>query len=162
MESERERHREAASPGISPVPGADPRTSRGALEDKIQELLTCFRGVLDWKWDGRFRTALAEFPVDQKDAILGGLEQSLVSAWDSARVREAPTVVQEIARSLGGLMSGQLLLLTDPAQPALLFCAWWPWGNGQRVSIRLAPFNRELAQDEAARLLADFRTRFGV
>ena len=34
-------------------------------------------------------------------------------------------------------MSGQLLLLSDSATDVLIYCAWWPWGNGLTISIRV-------------------------
>jgi len=130
------------------------------LESEIEELAVSFENVVEWQWDGRFKTPLAEFPIDRKGEILELLEKHLVSRWDAASVAEAPEVVQEILKTLGGLMSGQLLLLSDLEKPAFLFCAWWPWGNGQRISIRIGAFGDEASAKEA--LTQAVRDRFGV
>ncbi|MFC2108731.1 hypothetical protein ACFLS5_04630 [Candidatus Bipolaricaulota bacterium] len=134
----------------------------GALEDEFRDLAEAFGGILEWKWDGRFKTALAEFPVEKKDEVLGILEQYLVSTWDSTNVKDAPDVVQEMSKCLGGLMSGQLLLLPDSRQAACIFCAWWPWGSGAKISIRIGPYSKELSDEEAAELVTIFRGWFKI
>jgi hypothetical protein len=133
-----------------------------ALENSFRDLADAFRGKIEWKWDVRFKTALGEFSADMKDDALGILEQYLVSTWDSSSVKEAPAVVQEIKRNLGGLSSGQLLLLSDLNKAAFIFCAWWPWGNGTKISIRIAPFSRDLSGEETAALTAAFRSWFKI
>lgn len=132
------------------------------LESKFRDLVEAFRGIIEWKWDGRFSTALAEFAIDRKDEVLGILKQHLVSTWDSTNVNDAPDVVREITKNLGGLMSGQLLLLSDSSKPACIFCAWWPWGSGTRISIRMAPFGQDLTREEASELTATFRDLFKI
>ena len=133
-----------------------------ALEVHFRDLAAAFSGVVEWKWDARFKTAVAEFDSVKKDEVLGILEQHLVSTWDSASVKEAPDVVQQVSKNLGGLTSGQLLLLTDSKQAAFIFCAWWPWGSGTRISIRIAPFSKGLAEEEASALMAVFRGLFSI
>jgi len=133
-----------------------------ALENSFKDLANAFHGKIEWKWDGRFKTALGEFSAGMKDDVLGILEQYLVSTWDSSSIKEAPAVVQEIKRNLGGLSSGQLLLLSDLNKEAFIFCAWWPWGNGMKVSIRVAPFSEDLSGEEAAALTTAFRSWFKI
>ena len=130
-----------------------------AIEGKARGLATAFRGIFEWQWDGRFKTPLAEFPIDRKGEILELLEKHLVSRWDASSVVEAPEVVREILKTLGGLMSGQLLLLSNLEGPAFLFCAWWPWGNGQKVSIRIGAFGEASEKEALTQVLKD---RFGV
>jgi hypothetical protein len=118
------------------------------LDNVCRRLREAFEDVLTWKWDGRFGAALAEFPAEDKEKVLRILEIFLVSRWDSVTIGEAPKSVQQIKTHFGGLMSGQLLLLSDPNQDAmilllsdpnqdaLIYCAWWPWGNGKTIQIR--------------------------
>lgn len=120
-----------------------------------QRLWEGFGDLLTWKWDPRFGTVLAEFPPEKKESVLEILDQHLVKRWDSGTIGEAPEVAQRVNRHLGGLMAGQLLLLSDPGTEPLVYCAWWPWGNGQTVSIRIGLFSatrdaeKEGAQTEA-------------
>jgi len=122
----------------------------GAIEI-CRNLASAFGAALEWKWDGRFGTALAEFPLEKKEAVLGALDLHLVSRWNSASIADAPEVVQALRRHLGGLMAGQLLFLSDPAAEPPVYCAWWPWGNGQRISIRIGIFGSVSDQNAALR-----------
>lgn len=133
-----------------------------ALENDFRDLANAFSSILEWKWDGRFKTAVAEFSADMKAEVLEILEQYLVSTWDSSNLEEAPDVVQSITKNLGGLMSGQLLLLSDSRQATCIFCAWWPWGSGTKISIRIAPFSKDLSEEEASKLLTVFRGWFKI
>ena len=40
-------------------------------------------------------------------------------------------------------MAGQLLLTSAPSDGVGIYCAWWPWGNGKTISIRLGVFHEE-------------------
>ncbi|MGB2984147.1 MAG: hypothetical protein WBC63_09885 [Candidatus Bipolaricaulia bacterium] len=80
---------------------------------------------------------MAEFPPENKASVLEILDRYLVSRWDSLTIGEAPEAVKKVKGLLGGLMSGQLLLLSDLNVESLVYCAWWPWGNGQTISIRV-------------------------
>lgn len=86
-------------------------------------LRSAFEGILDWKWDGRFGTALAEFPLEKKGSVLGILDQHLIGRWDGATIGEAPETVKKVKGHLGGLMAGQLLFLSDPNDDPLVYCA---------------------------------------
>ena len=114
--------------------------------------------VVKWKWDGRFATVLAEFSMDGKDPIRAVLETHLPSAWDRSTFCRAPAHVAATAARLGGLMAGQLLLTSAPSDGVGIYCAWWPWGNGKMISIRLGVFHEEEGRgdDEEARLKSWF------
>ena len=117
-----------------------PQSSDKSAIGVCRNLACVFGEALEWKWDGRFGTALAEFSSEKKADVLGALDLHLVSRWDIASIADAPEAVQALRKHLGGLMTGQLLLLSDPAAEPLVYCAWWPWGNGQRISIRIGIF----------------------
>jgi hypothetical protein len=132
------------------------------LENDCKELSSAFRGVLSWKWDSRLETVLAEFGADKKDGIRAILERSLPVAWDSSNIGKAPDIVRTINGHLGGLRSGQLLFTSDPKGGALVFCAWWPWGDGKTLSIRLAPFYQKLSGPEKAEKIQLLKGWFGI
>jgi len=121
-------------------------------EHLCKELSRAFEGVLTWKWDDRFQTVLAEFNVDNKTRVRDVLVRRLDRVWDSANIKKAPAVVQTIIGGLGGIMPDQFLFTSDPDRDSLVFCAWWPWGNGETISIRLAshykaPFDSDRAEE---------------
>jgi hypothetical protein len=132
------------------------------VENISQELLRAFQGVLSWRWDGRFETVLAEFGADKEERVRAILEQYLSMKWDSSNIVTAPDIVRTINIRVANLRSGQLLFTSDPSPGALLFCAWWPWSDGQNISIRVAPFYRKLSEPEYAKKLQQFKGCFGI
>ena len=130
------------------------------LENICREFISAFQATLSWKWDSRFETVLAEFFVDNKDRVREILERYLSIAWDSSNIGKAPDVVRMIAGHLGGLRSGQLLFTSDPNQDALIFGAWWPWGDGNTISLRVAPFDKRLSDSEMSELIKLFKGWF--
>jgi hypothetical protein len=136
--------------------------NQSALENDCKELLRGFQGILSWKWDSRFEAALAEFRVDKKDSIRTILERYLKVTWDSSNMDNAPDIVRMINSHVGGLRSGQLLFTSDPNRDAFIFCAWWPWGDGKTISIRLGPSYKELSDSEKAEKIHLFKGWFGI
>ncbi|MGA9178952.1 MAG: hypothetical protein WBZ05_17050 [Desulfobacterales bacterium] len=108
------------------------------LEKISRKLLSASRGVLSWKWDQRFEAFLAEFSADKRDEFRSILERDFSNVWDSSNIREAPDIVKMCNNNFGGLRSGQLLFTTDPSQDVFICGAWWPWGDGRTISLRIA------------------------
>ena len=131
-------------------------------ENAWKELRSAFRGILSWKWDSRFETALADFAAGEKESIRAILERSLRITWDSSNIGNAPDVVREIDSHLGGLRSGQLLFTSDPEREPVIFCAWWPWGGGKTISIRIGSSCKKLSDSEKAGKIQLFRREFGI
>jgi len=127
------------------------------LNAKLEALFASFSGILEWKWDGRFDTALAEFSVERSEEIHAILEAYLPSCLDAAQLTVSSEAIRQIGRKLGGLMLGQKLLLSASKSNAYVFCAWWPWGSGQRISIRIGVFASDLLHEEVGALVDDLR-----
>jgi hypothetical protein len=137
-------------------------SNKSGLENECKELLSAFHEVLSWKWDSRFEAVLAEFGVENKDSIRAILARYLRITWDSSNIDNAPDIVRTINSHLGRLRSGQLLFTSDPNRDAFIFCAWWPWGDGKTVSIRIAPSYKGLLDSEKAEKIRLFKGWFGV
>jgi len=114
------------------------------LEKVSRELLSASQGVFSWKWDHRFEAFLAEFSADNGEEFRAILERDFSNVWDSSNIREAPDIVQICNNNFGGLRSGQLLFTTDPSQDVFVCGAWWPWGDGETISLRIASPAKEL------------------
>jgi hypothetical protein len=132
------------------------------IENVSRALSGAFQGVLSWKWDRRFETVLAEFVIDKKNDIRAMLERHLSMTWDSSNVADAPESVRTVDSHFGGLWPGQLLFSSDPNGDALIFCTWWPWGDGKSISIRIGPSYRRLSDSERAEKIQLFKGCFGV
>ena len=114
------------------------------LEEICREFLSASWEVFTWKWDHRFEALLAEFSAIDEDEVRAVLERDLSMVWNSSNIREAPNIVQISAGIFGGLRSGQLLFTSDPSRDVFIFGAWWPWGNGETISLRIASLAKEL------------------
>ena len=101
------------------------------------KLLEELQAGFSWEWDSRFKTVLAQVSIKEKDVVEKTLINYLGTAWDSVTIKKAPESEQHILLRLGGMMSGQLFYAANLPENGIVFCAWWPWGNGQTISIRL-------------------------
>lgn len=135
---------------------------KSELDKKCEELSGAFKGVLSWKWDDRFETVLAEFSTDKKNSVREILDRYLGMTWDSSNISRAPKTIQKINVHLGKLRSGQLLFSTDPEKDAYIFGAWWPWGDGKTISIRIAPYYKKLSDSENDGKIEYFKSSFGI
>jgi len=132
------------------------------VENDCKELCKAFQGMLSWKWDSRLETVLAEFGVKKKDNVREILERYLRTTWDGSNIGNAPDPVQAVNGHLGGLRSGQLLFTSDPKGDAFISCAWWPWGDGKTISIRIAPSYQNVANAEKAEKTRLLKGWFGI
>ncbi len=132
------------------------------LKATCKEILEAFEGFLVWKWDDRFGTLQTEFGADKKAAVQEILDRFFGITWDSTNIEQAPEIVRVIDRHLGGLRPGQLFFNTDPNQDAFVFCAWWPWGDGQTISIRMAPFDKKLSDSRKTELINQIKGWAGL
>ncbi len=132
------------------------------IENVCREFVSALQGNVSWKWDDRFETALTECNVSNKDSIRMILERFLTSTWDNANIDNAVDIVQTIANKFGGLMPGQLLFTADKNQDDFLFGVWWPWGDGNKISIRVAPSSNKLSKSEYIELIKKFRGWFEI
>jgi len=132
------------------------------LENICGDIINNFQGELIWQWDGRFNTVLIEFTTDYNEKVLSVINRHLNSIWNSSNIEEAPNIVQVISAKMGGLRAGQTMFTSDQDQDALVFCAWWPWGNGSKVSIRLATCYENLSDNDMAELVTQLKNRFSI
>jgi hypothetical protein len=107
------------------------------LKKVCREFLTASWEVFSWRWDSRFEALVSEFSADDRDEFRAVLERDLSLVWDSSNIREAPDIVKVCNDNFGGLQSGQLLFTSDPNQDIFIFGAWWPWGDGETISLRI-------------------------
>lgn len=113
------------------------------LADACQTLKGAGGGALQWEWDGRFGAALCSFESDVERSVLAVLDEVFDRIWSAKEVSSGPSEVGDLVANFGGLRSGQMMLTVDkgPDLP-LMFCAWWPWGSGERISIRVGLVGR--------------------
>lgn len=126
--------------------------NKSEIENICREFLETFQGKLTWTWEERTQTALAEISKDDEDLVRNILNQYLNITWDDSNIDTAPDTVRIIDSHLGNIRGGQKLFTSDPEQDIFVFCAWWPWGNGKTISIRMSPSGKSLGDSEKAEI----------
>jgi hypothetical protein len=132
------------------------------LENICTEFVNTFQDKLTWEWDDRFDAVLAICKAENKDDVQKYLGGHLKTIWNSSSTNDAPDAVLEVISQLGGLMLGQLIFTSDPNQDVILCCAWWPWVNGNTVSIRVAPTQKGLSEEDKVELNKKFKDWFRI
>lgn len=118
-------------------------------EQDCKQLFAALQHDFTWRWDERFKMPLAEINKADKGSLEAMLEDYFGTPWNKKTVETAPETIQKILVPMGGLMPSQLLYVSGLQQEGIIFCAWWPWGNGQTISVRIG------TTKEASDLLAE-------
>jgi len=136
--------------------------ANGELKRLSEAFLEETQGLLTWSWDDPLSAVLAQFSVDDKDKVLEILGRFMGAKWDALEVKNAPEIVRQLAKEMGGIRSGQLLFTTDAGKRIFIFGAWWPWQDGQTISLRIGPHWTGLSDSESDDLMASFKACFGL
>lgn len=94
----------------------------------------------DWCWDERFNAVLLHVNKNDKSKIVKILEKYFSDYWNILFDEEMPEAVQQQVQMFDGLRPEQLLFSTDITTGGFLYCAWWPWQDGEKISIRIGLF----------------------
>ena len=127
------------------------------LEKMTGDLTASLCDILEWRWDDRFDTALAQFSVAAQGRVGHILAGTLDHAWDRGNAEGSPEIIRMIIDYFGGIQHDQKLLSSDPDRDDILVCAWWPWMDGETVSIRLAVHDRSMGDKENSELTGAFK-----
>jgi hypothetical protein len=102
-----------------------------------KEIIEALSPMVKWKYDDFHKVMLAEFSVDKQDQVLFTLQQVLPVNWDAKSIKKAPNQVKHYAGSFSKLIRQQKLFCTNIEQHPKVMAAWWPWGHGATVSVRI-------------------------
>jgi hypothetical protein len=75
----------------------------------------------------------AEFAREARTLV----QQLLPDIWTDRTLASAGAPYIEIARRTGDLRAGQLIFGTAPLGRLIPYGLWWPWENGQTISLRI-------------------------
>lgn len=132
------------------------------LEILVKEFATQFQDIFLWQWDERFNTVQAEFSVDHLQSVFGLFNVHFKEAWDVDSIKTAPDYIQSSCNLFGRFHSDQVFSTTDSKCDEFVYCAIWPWGDGEMISIRLAPYSKTMSKNDMENLLVQFRHWFGL
>lgn len=111
-----------------------------------------------WSWDPRLLCITSSFTTEQEPQARTATQLALQHEWTSATIARAPQQLQEIIEGAGGIRQGQLALSTGPINGLLAYGLWWPWGDGETVSLRVGLADVDPSREPYVR----FRDVFGV
>jgi len=111
-----------------------------------------------WSWDSRLGCVTSSFTTEQEPKARSAAREILVNEWTSTTIARAPQNVRDIAERSGGVRAGQLVFSAGPYSGLTAFGLWWPWGDGETVSLRIGLCDVDPAREPQVR----FRDVFGV
>jgi len=132
------------------------------LESICKNVLDDFHGMLSWKWDDWVGTILAELDADMSADVRAILDKYLPISWETSNIATAPDLVQKLDSHLGGLRPTQFLFSSDPSTDAFVFCAWWPWGNGKKISLRIGILSKDISKEEDEKFTMKIKEWAGI
>ena len=114
-----------------------PSNALDALETVCRRITLNIPDRCPWRWDKASNLALTV--IDTQDEIMVGLPLTLEFShqWDFTTIDDADAPVRDFFNSGLGIVPGQKVFTTDPVGGLVLYVAWWPWGDEERISLRL-------------------------
>ena len=109
-----------------------------------------------WELDDRYNTVVAVFDKDSSETIFSALKALFSQEWGKKTVRKAPARVKSITDSISGINKGQIVFTTDDIADAVLFAAWWPWGDGMNISLRIGISDSSLNAEDIKNHLSEW------
>jgi hypothetical protein len=90
-----------------------------------------------WQWDDQRNMAMMVLDGDAAELVFLPLIKEFRHHLDfSAVSQDSPSACRSINAQFG-FMPGQVLFTSYPLCGLILCVAWWPWGQEQKVSMRI-------------------------
>lgn len=90
-----------------------------------------------WSYDRRFESIACSFNSESAEQARTLLRPLLPYSWTNRTLAGAPPVFVAIAERTGGIRSAQMILGGDRVGHLTPYGLWWPWEEGQTVSLRI-------------------------
>jgi hypothetical protein len=102
-----------------------------------------------WTWDQNRKMAAVILKEEDAEMVFYPLFKEFRNHWNFTSINEAAKAVNEYIHAEYGLMPGQVFFTSHMVSRLVLGVAWWPWGNNEKVSMRvgLIPIKTKLADD---------------
>lgn len=114
-----------------------PRTDLDDLGTICQRISLNIPETSPWRWDKEFNLALSV--IDRQDEIMVELPLTLefTNKWDFTTINDADAPIRDFFQGGLGVVPGQKVFAMSPQNGVVLFATWWPWGDDERISLRL-------------------------
>jgi hypothetical protein len=90
-----------------------------------------------WKWDQKRKMAAVVLDEEDAEMVFYPLFKEFRHHWNFASIDEAAEAVNEYIHAEFGRMPGQVFFTSHMVCNLILGVAWWPWGNSDKVSMRV-------------------------
>jgi hypothetical protein len=90
-----------------------------------------------WQWDHKRNMAVIVLDEDDAELVFYPLFKEFCNHWSFGSISEASKEVNDYIHAEYGLMPGQALFTSHPVNDTVLAVAWWPWGDEDKVSMRV-------------------------
>jgi hypothetical protein len=90
-----------------------------------------------WSWDSRFICVASTFTMEFETQAQKSALDALPAQYTQATLASASSRLREVAQRTGGLRPGQFLMAHGPIGGLTAFGLWWPWGDGETISMRV-------------------------
>ena len=88
-----------------------------------------------WSYDSRMRCVVSAITLESAAAAEAAIAEVLTQSWTTRELATAPDTTRATTQACGGLREGQKIYWGGSTLGA--FGLWWPWGDGQTVSLRV-------------------------
>ena len=107
--------------------------STSELSQNLREKLSPL--ISEWQWEERFCALQGAFSSDKSEAVQAILNEYFAQTWTHKSLKKASEDTKKQAGAFASLSKTQCLY--SESEATNLLAAWWPWGHGATVSVRL-------------------------
>lgn len=94
-----------------------------------------------WSWDNRLKTAMVVFDKEEMDVVYIPITLEFDTRWDYTTIESSPSHFYEYFKRVFGIIPGQKIFASTDGSGTILFAVWWPWGDGNKISLRVGLYN---------------------
>jgi hypothetical protein len=111
-----------------------------------------------WHWDQKRNMAVIVLEEEDAEMVFYPLFKEFCSHWNFSSINKATVEINDYIHTEYGLMPGQVFFTSHPVNNTVLGVAWWPWGDEEKVSMRvgLIPVGIDLPQDFSFQCLSQW------
>lgn len=105
-----------------------------------------------WQWDERRNMAVTVLQGEDAEMVFYPLFKEFSHHWNFSSTPPSTQGIQQYVDDQFGLMPGQVVFTSYPLFNLVLCVAWWPWGEDEKVSMRigLIPVNNSRMRNGTA------------
>jgi hypothetical protein len=105
-----------------------------------------------WHWDEKRTMAVVVLEGEDTELVFYPLFKEFRHHWNFSSGPPSTEGIQQYVNDQFGLMPGQVVFTSYPLCNLVLCVAWWPWGEDEKVSMRigLIPVNNSRLRNGAA------------